>query len=235
MASTNKTPNIQLSQFIGTDKPSWLSDYNSDMLKIDTAVAGSDTGVSEAKATANNALSVANQANSKSDTNTSSISTINGQIQTINNNITTVEGIANNATTLANNANQGITNINNGFNWTHITFSNPNSALFTGYTITGRYNKQLGLLSLFGRIQISTGNLPRGTVICTLPEAIRPNETKVIYLFCMGTSNTPNDGIGFLTADLGTNGNITSDANFDAPYSAIYFNEMLCMSGWQTT
>lgn len=35
MASTNKTTNYELSQFLGTDKPAWLSDYNTDMSKID--------------------------------------------------------------------------------------------------------------------------------------------------------------------------------------------------------
>lgn len=38
MASTNKTKNIGLSQFLGTDKPQWLDDYNADMKKIDEAV-----------------------------------------------------------------------------------------------------------------------------------------------------------------------------------------------------
>ena len=35
MASTNKTANYDLSQFVGTDRPTWLGDYNSDMTKID--------------------------------------------------------------------------------------------------------------------------------------------------------------------------------------------------------
>ena len=34
MSSTNKTPNYQLSQFVGSDKPAWLADYNQDMSKI---------------------------------------------------------------------------------------------------------------------------------------------------------------------------------------------------------
>lgn len=38
MSSTNKTTNYNLSQFVGTDIPSILNDYNGDMLKIDTAV-----------------------------------------------------------------------------------------------------------------------------------------------------------------------------------------------------
>ena len=38
MSSTNKTSNYQLSQFVGTDIPSILNDYNGDMRKIDTAI-----------------------------------------------------------------------------------------------------------------------------------------------------------------------------------------------------
>jgi len=38
MASTNKTETLELSQFLGTDKPAWLTDYNGDMLKIDNGV-----------------------------------------------------------------------------------------------------------------------------------------------------------------------------------------------------
>lgn len=38
MAHTNKTTNYELSQFAGTDRPSWLDDYNADMAKIDTAI-----------------------------------------------------------------------------------------------------------------------------------------------------------------------------------------------------
>ena len=36
MSSTNKTTNYELSQFIETDRPAWLTDYNSDMRKIDS-------------------------------------------------------------------------------------------------------------------------------------------------------------------------------------------------------
>lgn len=38
MSSTNKTTNLELSQFIGSDKPTWLVDYNGDMSKIDSGV-----------------------------------------------------------------------------------------------------------------------------------------------------------------------------------------------------
>lgn len=35
MTATNHTANYSLSQFAGTDRPSWLNDYNGDMSKID--------------------------------------------------------------------------------------------------------------------------------------------------------------------------------------------------------
>lgn len=38
MSSTNKTANFKLSQFIGTDKPTFLGDYNNDMSIIDGAL-----------------------------------------------------------------------------------------------------------------------------------------------------------------------------------------------------
>lgn len=35
MTATNHTKNYNLSQFAGTDRPTWLGDYNGDMTKID--------------------------------------------------------------------------------------------------------------------------------------------------------------------------------------------------------
>jgi hypothetical protein len=35
MTATNHTENYNLSQFAGTDRPTWLVDYNGDMAKID--------------------------------------------------------------------------------------------------------------------------------------------------------------------------------------------------------
>lgn len=40
MSHTNQTTNYELSQFVGSDKPAWLVDYNGDMLKIDNAIGG---------------------------------------------------------------------------------------------------------------------------------------------------------------------------------------------------
>lgn len=75
MGATNHTTNYELSQFIGTDKPSWLNDYNNDMLKIDTAVKANATAASNAQTTANTA-------DGKADGNAIAIQTLNTQINT---------------------------------------------------------------------------------------------------------------------------------------------------------
>ena len=75
MSSTNKTTNYELSQFIGSDKPTFLGDYNGDMLKIDTQMKSNNTLANTAKNTADGAethaqtaLNNANTADGKADT-----------------------------------------------------------------------------------------------------------------------------------------------------------------------
>ena len=53
MAHTNQTPNYALSEFIGTDKPAWLVDYNGDMEKIDLGMKAAKDVADAAKAEAN--------------------------------------------------------------------------------------------------------------------------------------------------------------------------------------
>ena len=59
---TNSTPNLELSQFVSTDKPTWLGDVNGDMLKIDTAYAAVGAVASGADSKADTAISTANTA-----------------------------------------------------------------------------------------------------------------------------------------------------------------------------
>lgn len=68
-----RTVNYDLCQYEGSDKTSYLINYNGDMLKIDTAIKG-------AKDAADNAQSKANTADGKADANAASISTLDTQI-----------------------------------------------------------------------------------------------------------------------------------------------------------
>ena len=55
MSSTNKTVTIELSQYVGTDKPTYLVDYNGDMLKIDNAIAADRDSIQTAQSKADEA------------------------------------------------------------------------------------------------------------------------------------------------------------------------------------
>lgn len=50
MTATNKTANYELSQFVGTDRPTWLGDYNSDMSKIDAQLKRNADDIASATA-----------------------------------------------------------------------------------------------------------------------------------------------------------------------------------------
>lgn len=61
MASTNKTTHYELSQYVGSDKPTYLTDYNNDMSAI-------DTGIYNAQTKADSGYTLANSADGKADT-----------------------------------------------------------------------------------------------------------------------------------------------------------------------
>lgn len=85
MSHTNKTPNYDLPQFIGTDKASWLGDLNPAFLAIDTGMEANkvsaqsaETSAEQASALAQSANSVANGANSSA---TSALTKIDNWIE----------------------------------------------------------------------------------------------------------------------------------------------------------
>ena len=50
MAATNHTENYNLSQFVGTDRPTWLGDYNGDMSRIDAQLKKNADDIASAAA-----------------------------------------------------------------------------------------------------------------------------------------------------------------------------------------
>lgn len=98
MASTNKTSNLNLSQFIATDTPTWLVDYNGDMEKIDTGVGR----VEELAQTASTqAVGVA-----------SGLQTTNQTVTTLSGQVANVQNQANTTTASVNGINQKLGNTN---------------------------------------------------------------------------------------------------------------------------
>ena len=68
MASTNKTTHYDLSQYVGSDKPTYLGDYNTDMSKIDTAINSAQTKADSADLAATTAQTTAEGAQTTANT-----------------------------------------------------------------------------------------------------------------------------------------------------------------------
>ena len=68
MSYTNRTPNFDLPQWIGTDKPTFLGDFNSAFSAIDTAMKNNEDAAAAAVGTANAASATATSANTNANT-----------------------------------------------------------------------------------------------------------------------------------------------------------------------
>ena len=96
-SSTNKTTHYELSQFVGSDKPSWLNDINSDMTKIDTAINTAKTTADGAATAAGNAQTAAENAQGTANTAVTNAATADGKAETAQTRI----GVLANLTTTA--------------------------------------------------------------------------------------------------------------------------------------
>lgn len=96
MSATNHTANYELSQYIGSDEPKYLTDYNGDMSKIDVAIKGVDTK--------------AETATSGVATNATAIGALDTAVGSLQTQVTTVAGVANGNTGSINTINSLIGN-----------------------------------------------------------------------------------------------------------------------------
>nr|DAT68335.1 MAG TPA: hypothetical protein [Caudoviricetes sp.] len=159
MASTNKTTTLDLSQFVGTDKPDWLTDYNEDMEKIDAWATSAESDINTAN---NNADSAKVSAQSASTAATTAVNT------------------ATQALTSADNANAKFTNTVSY----PVTISV--SGWTGGVTIT--LNNALKLFHLNGIMLGSSTNIKEGTKIGQISDS-KAYPSKTITLFGVGASS----------------------------------------------
>lgn len=181
MSSTNKTTNYKLSQYIGTDKPTYLGDYNGDMLKIDTQMKANAVSASNAASSASSAKAVADKASkdvqalnnsvSANSEDIASLKTKNAQQDVSIQNATNTASSANNK---ANQNEQNITDINTRNQWVQgINIHNTGLPNYSKGSWNCSYNKFSGLLNISGQIELSQGSTIAGTTrIATIPDNI---------------------------------------------------------------
>lgn len=167
MSSTNKTTHYELSQFLGTDKPAWLNDYNSDMNKIDAGINTAQTTASGAdgKATTN-ASSIGTLANLTTTAKTDLVSAVNE----VNTTASSASSVASGAGTTATQAKNKADALE-----AYLTLNTTASATFTATTGTVpvdynsvdiRTNASKSLGKIYGTIRIQ--NIPANTTNITI-------------------------------------------------------------------
>ena len=101
MGATNSTLHYQLSQFISTDKPAWLQDYNGDMQKIDTGINGALTAAESAQTSADSASSGVSTLNDAVSALSTTVSGHTSDITDLSGDVNTIESLIGNGTPTA--------------------------------------------------------------------------------------------------------------------------------------
>lgn len=212
MSSTNKTSNYNLSQFVGSDKPAWLADYNQDMSKIDAQMklnADSATGA-DGKADAN-ATNIGNLENLTTSTKTSLVSAINevdGNTEVAQSTANTASDNASSALTKANQALGAVQN----FNLTDIStvVASGANVVPTANTLTVAKNSDGSLCKIYGAIKTNYKGGSEATYTIS-DTGLRPSEAITVQGTLLRRLDY-NDGtskVFYQSFTLNTNGTIT--------------------------
>lgn len=177
MSSTNKTSNYELSQFVGTDKPAWLGDYNSDMSKI-------DTGIHTAQTTATGADGKADSANTAigtlSNLSTTAKTDLVSAINEVDSNADTAQGTANEASNIASAAATGVTGLTNYLKMTQFTTptATAQNVTISSQDLSCAANADGTLGKIYGRVNFSSSY--NGDATITFATPLRPKQNITI-------------------------------------------------------
>lgn len=158
MASTNKTTHYDLSQYVGSDKPTYLGDYNTDMSKIDTAINSAQTKADSADVAATAAQTAAETAQTTANTAVTNAATAQNGVNTNATNI----GVLANLTTTEKTSLVGAINEVNG----------------KEYVVDSMSGTQTNKAPSVNTVK----NFVKGTVLYTNPDTTQAHGTKNIEL-----------------------------------------------------
>lgn len=170
-SSTNKTTYYDLSQYTGSDKPTYLGDYNSDMQKIDAGIRAAQVNASanednigtlnDLTTTAKTNLVVAiNEIDSHADTNAGDISTLGVSVAGNTTHIGDMLDLETTDKSSLVNAINELKAIINNFNLTSYTTINQNDIVSNGGTLGDRTikvakNSDGSLAKIYGVISLT--------------------------------------------------------------------------------
>lgn len=231
MSSTNHTTNYNLSQFLGSDKPAWLSDYNGDMGKIDTAIK--------------NAADTANVADGKGDTAATNIGTLSNLTTTVKTNlVAAINEVDGNADTAQNTADAaGTKAIANETRigqleayldiTSFVTYTSGDNkltldsggTLASGSSVTVARNVGGTLGKVYGTITMTASTTGNKTMHVAYDTGLRP--TEAITISPAGMCLTPGFGMHSASIKINTDGTLEISAYVDQGNCNIFLTPSL--------
>lgn len=215
MSSTNKTTYYKLSQYIGTDKPTFLGDYNTDMTKIDGGIHAVQETATTANQTAGSAETIAQTALGNTKTNATNIKNLQSGVAEINAGNVTRDASISKAQSDATKANDGaveakqsVSNLSaNVRTWEDIPSTSERMS---------KINRTLRLISI-NHVASGSGSTDR-RVLFTIPNFSTDKE--IIFTGDVVSTNTGIDTIALDDFKLKTNGDVVyNDVNSPRPYT----------------
>lgn len=195
MASTNKTTHYNLPLFVGTDKPTWLGDFNSAMQALDAAIYEAEQAATTAQSQATAANSTATAASSNATT------AIQNASQALN--LANGYPVSDNKTLMAG------------------RFGGATVSSFTG-NLAVNANKSLAQLYLSAAL---TGSTATGsTVIATVPGYTADTNVRIGLLFFQYTTSSGGSATDIYTLILNQRGEITTTLNYRTFAGTAYAN-----------
>lgn len=195
MASTNKTANYELSQYIGADIPNPLTDYNSDMEKIDIVLAGIATVAGEAKEGGDtaNAIIGSGELETEAQTLIGAVNELKGEDDGLKSRVGTVETGLNSVNNSLATTNQALTNATNRVTSLETKVGNEELDT-TAQSVTGAINELKAVdTSLDGRVSaLEQGGGGGGGTVDTAMSSTSTNavQNKVIKSYVDGQVNS---------------------------------------------
>lgn len=194
MAHTNSTSNYHLPQFVGSDKPAWLTDVNGAMTDIDTQMKAN------ADASSVNAGKIA--------TAEGNISDIQTAIQQQGVQIQTVSGVASTASTNATQAKTAIQELTEYLDIVNFNEKTPTAsgASINFHKVYCASNADGTLGKLYGFFSATCNNASGGTI--TIPTEFRPSEAITVYgIVLKQRTDTAGNTVFATPITINTNGN----------------------------
>lgn len=174
MSATNSTTNYALSQFLGTDKPAWLSDYNADMGKIDAQMKlNADAATAATGASTANASAIGTLSNLTTTAKTSLVAAVNE----VDSHADTAQSTANTASTTANAAKTKADGLETYLNLSgrqNITVTSSLGTITSGTKIASAYNSNGSLGKIYGLLAVNFSSTPSATTITIADTGLRP-------------------------------------------------------------